>query len=283
MRSLPLITQAHLALALALLAAGLASEVAGPAPARACSTLADERAFVPPAASVPGNLIRIRVLTDRADLRLALTNIATGEAVAASIRRIGSDRVFSPDAPLAPGLRLRLGASGLAPDDLEHEPLGEHEFVTTEHVETELGLGKLTLVRHTGAEAVYRYDSPDTTGALGELVQIRATVDGQHLATTTRIDPTQRELVVRTTCDGTVEEDSCGGVYSFGEGPHRLEVTAHVFGQEMQPEPVSASVELYCDACSASGSGARDGALLLVPLALWARRRRTTGLRRRRG
>lgn len=253
---------------------------------------------------VPGNLVYFEITTDT-PRGLALRTEA-GEPIPASIRTIGNDQVFAPDAPIAPYTSVVL--------EYEEVCLGgstperrEFAFRTAEHVPVTLQPGRL-FVREYGVESPGRSYSEhsfvrvqleaNANYAAHHLMTSTLTIDGQPWSPWPLVGLNWR-VSIDTFCppgggSTEIEYDSCGGIGSVPPGAHTLELRSHILGHDT-PEPLSLEIVTTCPdpsndpdvatrevrdaACALHGgrvaSGAGGSAWLLVgALAMVLRRRR---------
>lgn len=205
---------------------------------------------------VPGNLVFFRLNDHYSGPPTALTlmDVESGEAVPTHDFFVGEDHVFAPLEPIAPGRHLVLLSSA------EQRDSTHYEFSTTEHVELSLRPVELREIDNDGVNATLEYTLPEELAKIQHLLTVQKTVDGARYASWS---DTGNRLVVRTSCEGTITEDSCGGVYSWSPGRHEAVVTAHLFGLPVQPEPARLSFETTCAQGCSLAQGPSDRATLL--------------------
>jgi hypothetical protein len=222
------------------------------ATAHACSQPCPVPIQLPRGTQLPGNLIYFKVLVDDPG-ELAL-HTAAGEPIAASIRTIGNDRIFAPEAPVAEGTELVLeyesqcplppaspssfsflvsapGAPELRPAALEIAERG------TSHP---IGEGETSFVR-------LAYYGPDVSGISYPIITDRFTVDG--LPARLRLVDSQELIEVPVQCQPGARDlqlDTCGTVVRVAPGVHTVQAQSTILGQLTQPDPVSLQVEVTC-------------------------------------
>ena len=228
------------------------------------SALACSAEFCPPpirliapigSAEVPGNLVYFKVLKD--DPGPLSLRVMGGDTIPSSIRMIGKDRVFAPNAPIAPGTVVQLAYALSCP-----ELSGPQSFVftTTAHAEVSVRDGALEIEslglaypnnhsNEAGFVQLRYYDPED--GAAYFLVDRTATIDGMR-ATIDR----EGRIKVSSRCSPEFDEyvsDSCGNIYNVPIGEHTVEVRASIVGQASDPPPTRMTVRTECSArCSPS-------------------------------
>src|SRR5688572_15506772 len=202
---------------------------------------------------VPGNLVYFEVTTDTPGAMSLRTE--AGEPIAASIRTIGNDRVFAPDAPIAPETNLVLEYEESCYDGSEAPVLGEFAFRTFEHLPITLQPGELFVAEYGVA---YPGQGNNEFGFVR--VQVRPSADyaAEHLMThTLSIDGAGSWSLVgsawlvsiETRCEqqySDIQYDSCGGVWAVPEGRHTLELKTHILGQDTPLEPLTLEIETRC-------------------------------------
>lgn len=249
---------------------GVAAGFAVPQLGRACTLALRFVAGPPEGAQLPANLTYFSVLGEEQGVEAVLLDLDSGGVVPTHIETRAGDRILAPDGPLQAGMKLALverardGASERA----------RYTFATIAAAPIELRPPRLQVVRDTGNQVVVRYDSPDATGSAQHLITVDARLDGRPLWSESVDSYT---FVVSSPCDGTTTYSSCGNVLTVDEGPHELEVSAHVLGSDVQPDTLRMSVETHCDSgCSATGArpeGAFGFGLVAALLLGYSRRR----------
>jgi hypothetical protein len=244
--------------------AGIASMLVA-TPALPCSRLCDDPPIYlwPKRAEVPGNLIRFRVLVPDPG-RLELRNKA-GVAIVASIKSMGQDRVFAPDAPVAAGTELTLHYEFRCGDPRKlHRGQGKFTFEVGPPSSIELRGASLTLyeqgTRDPGSaynESGFvrlRYLDPESSGNAGHLIQSTVTLDGRPYefdqspleGTVPTIEVVSDCMLRDTDSDAGYQIDSCGKLRSVPPGEHTVEVKPHLVGGEAKLAPVSLKVTTFC-------------------------------------
>jgi hypothetical protein len=222
---------------------------------------------LPPAPYLPGNLVYFQIVGDD-PAGLALRT-AEGEPIAASIRTIGTDRVFAPEQPIADGTQLVLEYSLQCYGDPPPQTLLQtFEFMTSAPVELAFNPGRLEIeevgVRQPGRDGEtsfvrVRHWPGESNGDTSLLMTHTSKVDGVPASP---LQLNGLELIeVPVACRPRVADagrDTCGNLYTLPPGVHTVEVSTHVVGATTQPEPVSLEVEVQCpdtDAADSSGEG----------------------------
>ena len=220
--------------------------------ARACSPQCASAVRVPAQTSMPANLVEFEVtLADPVTLEL---HTATGEAVPGHVEPRGPDRVFVPDAPVAPGTELVLAYS-VCPGN-EPPAVRQQAFVVTKAVEPEVRTASLEILergivfggleKREAAFVRVRYDAPVGAGA-EHLMRYVARVDGH--VTPVHSSSGMLTIELETQCRPGFEdfvEGMCGGIFSAPPGVHTLEVESHRLGDVVDPPPVQMSIETVC-------------------------------------
>jgi MYXO-CTERM domain-containing protein len=265
--------------------------------ARACSfdTCPSPVRLVSTRADIPANLIFFKVLVeDPGPLELRM---ADGTLVPASIRMIGPDRVYAPDAPPAPGQPLTLQFRAVCHSAIPGRPAPPPESRTFEFRvgparEVALRAPSLkiveTAVSHRGVSAEqsvivrFRYDSPDRTGNMEHLTDTLFTIDGMGFGS-------GLDTVVRSYCgQHRSVPDSCGHFSDVPGRPYMLQARTRIVGErefvdEVPIDTSCAQIAALPDAqaeqplsggCGVGGGGPAAGATGLVLLALAALRLR---------
>lgn len=269
----------RLLLALGLLGAALLI----PRSALACSrVLACEppvRLF-PEGARVPGNLVYFKVTAAQPGA-LALRT-SDGRSVPASIRTIGMDRVFAPDAEVPPDLSLELEYTPVCPVGLQPTQT-RFAFVTAPAQPLEIPTPTLTVEDRGEAR-----DHGAANGVLAASVLLRyravcTSCSAAHL-TDTHFDGDEGwgqvagdSIELLTSCEGLQIDNSCTGEVLAPPGRYTVRAWSSVVGESERPTPAVREVELRCglDGCAVGGArqAAHDGgaALAWVVLALLSR------------
>lgn len=261
-----------------------------PGPAFACSqvpTCAPPVRLFPEGARVPGNLVYFKVTA--ADPGVLTLRASDGRVVPASIRTIGLDRVFAPDADLPPHQRLELEYSTVCPLPVGPQPAqGRFAFTTSEPQPLEMPTPRLTLevldedsdhpAAHgiAAAYATLKYEAICQSCSAAHLTDTHfGGHEGWGHVRQDRID-------LLTTCEGLQVADSCTGEAFAPPGRYKVEAWSSVVGAPREPAHAVREVELQCglDGCAVRGSrrGAQDGGAVLawVALALLCARVRTS-------
>jgi hypothetical protein len=238
------------------LSLGLAAAVLAPRPsAKACEeTCEPPLRLFPTGSEVPGDLVYFKV-RDESFAPFTLRT-AAGAPIAASIRTIGSDKVFAPDEPIP------AGTSVVVEYDWKCRGAPVHtadEFTTIEATEVEQRAPDLAVLRRGLENAIagretpfvdFEYYNTDARGSLYHLIDVTATIDGMP----TRLDYSgdRPMLHVASLCRPDSDEygiDSCGDVNDVPPGTHTVEVKSTIVGLTA-PAPVQRTIELSCtDAC----------------------------------
>jgi hypothetical protein len=215
---------------------------------------------VPPMPYLPGNLVYFQITgDDPPDIALRTPE---GEPVAASIRTIGTDRVFAPEQPIAEGTQLVLEYSAqCSPEPLEYE----FEFMASAPVAMEFNPGRLEIaevgVRQPGRDGEtsfvrVRHWPGASNGDTSFLMGHSSRVDGVPVWPLELNGENLTEVPVA--CRPRVSEsmrDTCGMLNTLPPGVHTVEVFTHVVGATTQPDPVSLQVEVQCPDTDADSSG----------------------------
>lgn len=233
--------------------------------ARACSPQCASAVRVPAQTSMPANLVEFEVTL--ADPVTLVLHTATGEAVPAHVEPRGPDRVFVPDAPVAPGTELVLTYS-VCPGN-ERPGVRQQAFVVTEAVEPAVRAASLEILergivfggleKREAAFVRVRYDAPVGTGAEHLMTHV-ARVDGH--VTPVLSSGGMLTIELQTQCRPGFEdfvEGMCGGIFSAPPGVHTLEVESHRLGDVVDPPPVQMSIETVCPG-DASATAEEDDA-----------------------
>jgi MYXO-CTERM domain-containing protein len=238
-------------------AASAVAAVLGPIDvARACSLPSCGPPIVIPTTSyIPGNLVYFEVAVDAPGPMTLRT--AEGDPIPASLRTIGHDRVFAPDAPIPPGTAVVLEYALFCHGD-EAPPNGTFEFWTVADSSIELQPARLYMdeygIAHPGVEhdevAFVRLGmtSPDLNNSATHLMSHRVTVDGQSVrgwVTPGALTPVE----INTDCrpqQAEMEISSCGTLESVPAGPHTVAVQTRVLGYDGVIAPVTFEIETRC-------------------------------------
>jgi MYXO-CTERM domain-containing protein len=225
---------------------------------------------------VPGNLVFFRLNESATSANtFALIDVESGATVRTHSYFVGNDHVFAPVEPIPAGRRVALisgwqaGWSGQDPEESSR-----YEFMTTDHVDVVLSPLELRVVDHDGRNVTFAYDLPQPYEAIRHLIMVSHAIDG---ATPGGGVSLLGRFEAQTSCEGTVTEDSCGGVHTWSPGKHEATVSIHLFGLTDQPEPARVAFETTCEeeGCTVSERSAPQDTLLLAGLGLlFARRRR---------
>ncbi|HTV25712.1 MAG TPA: hypothetical protein VMG12_43750 [Polyangiaceae bacterium] len=223
------------------------------APASACSLPTCEPPVrLAPLPYLPGNLVYFQVVAQIEPTDLVLRT-AEGEPIAASIRTIGSDRVFAPEQPIAEGTSVVLEYSTVCFGEPAQRT---YEFTTTAAATIELVPAQLD-VEESGVKGPGRNDeaafvrvrhlSGDATGDASALMVHSYSIDG--VPTGLREVGGQLLIEVPVPCRPAVSTrqiDTCGNLYAAPPGVHSVEVSTHIIGADTQPEPVRLAVDVQC-------------------------------------
>lgn len=236
-------------------------------PAEACSPpFCSAPLRLPELQRIPGNLAHFEVLS--VDPGPLVLRTAEGEPIAASIRTIGTDRVFAPEQPIAPNTSVVLEYATRCGTELQP---GSFEFLATEHGTLELQPAVLQVVErgntYSSSEretsfARVRYQAPDANGYAATLMRHTFTVGGAEVGLS---EVNGEPLIELSTSCTTLESenliDTCGRVYRVQPGIHTVVATTHVLGSQQQPDPAHLQVEVRC-APDSSDAAETDGAEL---------------------
>jgi hypothetical protein len=247
-----------------------------PSVASACSIIAQcvppVRLF--PAGPIPGNLVYFKVLAEGVPLPMLRTQ--TGEVVSASVRVIGSDRVFAPDNDLPPGQTFVLhyttvcpfpavvggptpspqtfGFTTSAPATPPGPVRGELAELDSGSEISDLG-GQTELIVFARA----RFTAPAPAG-VAHLLEHHLTIDGRW--TRLALEAGAATVEVRSYCDEYLfAESSCGDVLMYPRGEHEIEAWSTIVGAGESAEHLRLRVRTTGAACSEGCSlgRARDG------------------------
>jgi hypothetical protein len=236
----------------------------------------------PEGAPVPGNLIYFKLKA--AEPSVLTLRSSDGRSVPASIRSIGMDRVFAPDADVAPDLRLELEYTPICPQGPQPTQ-ARFAFTTAPAQPLEIPTPTLSVVDR--AEAT---DHGGAHGVLAAGVSLRyaavcKTCSAAHL-TDTHFDGdegwghvSEHGIDLLTGCEGLQVNNSCTGDALAPPGNYVVRAWSTVVGESKPPARAVREVELRCDldGCAVGGSrqAAHGGAALgWVALALLSRRHR---------
>jgi hypothetical protein len=205
--------------------------------------------------SVPGNLVYFEVTAN--DPGAMAMRTEAGEPIPASIRTIGNDRVFAPDAPIPPETNVVLEYELSCYDDIESPPPGEFAFRTFEHLPVTLQPGRLYVEEYgvaspgeaNGERGFVRVKlQPSADYAAEHLMTHTLSIDGQPWSPWPLVGSSW-QVSVDSQCryqHTEIEYDSCGGVWSVPVGRHTLTLQTHILGQDTQPEPLTLEIETRC-------------------------------------
>lgn len=210
---------------------------------------------------VPSNLVYFKVLVDEpGELTLRTQD---GSVIPASIRTVGHDEVFAPDASVASGLSLELEYTTICPPFLE--PQQEiYTFSTTDQMEIGLQAPALEVyeqgVRYPGLygnESVFarlHYYPPAADASAVHLMDHFVTVDGYGYPHSG--DDLMPTVDIQAQCLPESKEispgsGSCGWIASFGTGVHHVVAWSTVVGDGDEPEKAELDVDLDCSAVGA--------------------------------
>jgi hypothetical protein len=208
-----------------------------------------------PERQVPANLIRFKVTAgDPGPLEL---RAADGSLVPASVRVIGPDRVFAPDAPPAVGQRLTLHyrplcfnqpvAPGQPPNPTERtfsffvDQAGEMELVAPVLATTEKGIGYSGTYRRMIVR--YEHGLPDRSARASHLTDTTWTIAGRPF------DPRLYPGMVRSECTPAQVDwqvNSCGTYFTAPPGKHLLKAISRIVGVD-QEFVAELEVDTSCD------------------------------------
>jgi hypothetical protein len=207
-----------------------------------------------PEQHVPANLIRFKVMAaDPGPLEL---RAADGSVVPASIRAIGPDRVFAPDAPLAVGQRLTLHYRPLCFLPVSPgQPLNPTErtfsFSVAEAGEMKLEAPVLATaekgIGYSGPSrrmvVRYQHDLPDRSSRAWHLTDTTWTIAGRPF------DPTLYPGEVRSECTPPETDwlaNNCNTNWTAPAGKHLLKATSRIVGVD-QEFVAEMEVDTTCD------------------------------------
>lgn len=214
--------------------------------------------FFPEGMKIPGNLVYFKMSRGGpTELSLATQR---GEPIAASIRTIGTDIVFAPDADIPAGTNVVLSfvpTCALEPS-VGLEPV-TFEFTTIEPREIELTEADLTIVESgetTEEGDLLRYvdlkfESPDANGALAHLTNFEATIDDiTYWVTGVEGGPGVRVASRCTRAGKPYDMDattSCGNIQEVKSGRHTVKLTARAVGIEQPIAVLEREVTTTCE------------------------------------
>jgi hypothetical protein len=193
--------------------------------------------------TLPSNAFFFEVLADDPG-PLRLRDRATGEPIAASIKTLGADRVYSPDVPLTVGREVELefdtSGEGCAPRTQVFTvgPAGDLTAVLAPTLLVS-GQGYSDVPSSKQAFVRAQYEVPNVPASL-----LRTTwkVDGQVFQEVGGVGAYPFEL--RALCGGGFSTD-CGGPDSLTPEAHVIEVTTRVLGGASVTQRLE--VDLRCD------------------------------------
>jgi hypothetical protein len=234
-----------------------------PERAQACTTVltcnAPVRLF-PPAASVPGNLIYFKVLV--AEPGELVLRAGDGSVIPSSIRTIGSDRVFAPEAEVPAGEHVELIYTSACPPGASFPPSRQvFPFITSAAQPMELPKPSLTLadqgktnqhpwaMNSTVGYVVLSYQASCTTCSAAHLTDNKFQVNGG--TGPARVG----ELELLTSCEGLQVNNSCTGDLFAQAGHYDVEAWSDVVGAPTPPEHVQRDFNLNCSLNQYSNGG----------------------------
>ena len=234
-----------------------------PQPAQACSRAATcdppVRLF-PAGATIPGNLIYFKVLA-REPGELTL-RAGDGRIIPGSIRIIGSDRVFAPDAEVPAGEHVELIYTTVCELPASIQPTREvFPFITSAAQPLELPTPSLTLTdqgktnqhpragHSTVGYVVLSYQTNCTTCSAAHLTDNVFQVNGGSGVAQ------DDELELLTSCDGLQINDSCSGDLFAKGGHYDVEAWSNVVGAPTPPAHVQRDFNLNCSLNQYSNGG----------------------------
>jgi hypothetical protein len=235
---------------------------------------------------VPGNLVYFEITAENPAAMTLRT--AAGEPIPASIRTIGNDRVFAPDAPIPPETDVVLEYVESCHSSSTQPPgRGEFAFRTFEHLPITFQPARLFVQEYgvaapgqgPGQHAFVRVKlQPMADYAAEHLMRHQLSIDG-HPSTAWPLFGSTWQVSVDSYCLERMPPgiffDSCGGVSHVPLGRHTLVLTSQIIGHDVPLEPLTLEVETRCptadaDAPPADGddeapSEVREGASCAVP------------------
>jgi hypothetical protein len=204
---------------------------------------------------VPGNLIYFKLLVD--DPGKLTLRTEDGKVIPSSIRTIGGDRVFAPDASVDADLALELEYTTVCPSTLE--PWTDvFAFSTFEALTIDLEAPTLEVyeqgVRYPGVDhndssfvRLY-YRSPSNGAAAVHLLDQHVTVDGfEHVFES--VDHGGGYIEFHADCSPEATEVSqiaCGRIGQFGTGAHHVVAWSTIVGDPSEPAKAELDVTLKC-------------------------------------
>lgn len=226
--------------------------------ARACSWPACSVPLrLPGIEFIPGNLVRFEVTADNPGAMSLRTE--AGEPIPASLRTIGGDLVFAPEAPIAPFTTVVLDYEQACYPGYGGEPAppGQFTFQTLEHAQITLQPGSLYVgeygVASPGDESSERgfvrvRMVPVADYAAHHLMTHTLTVDGQSGGSWPRAGA-DVQFDIGSYChsdyDG-FQYNSCGGLDAVPEGRHTLSLQTKILGYEGEIAPLTLEIETRC-------------------------------------
>lgn len=213
---------------------------------------------------VPGNLVYFEVTADTPGTITLRTE--AGDPIPASIRTIGGDRVFAPDAPIAPETNVVLEYEEACYGDVVSPAVKQFAFRTMEHLPITLQPARLFVAEYgvasPGVEdserAFVRVELEPSAGHAAEhLLRHTLTIDGQRYSTGPLVGSAWR-VGVESACQRQFTEiqySPCGGVSLVPEGRHTLVLQTHIVGDDTSFEPLTLEVETRCPGTEANADG----------------------------
>jgi hypothetical protein len=180
-------------------------------------------------------------------------------SIPASIRKIGPDRVFAPNADIAGNQTINLeyasqcnSAPGFPALTATRQtyafktgPSAPIESRAAELVVDERGVLYPGSPRNESAFVRLHYYPPDERGSATHLMDHAVSIDGRPLSYGSG---SASDLIqLRSLCGETENRiDTCGQTWSYAPGKHVVKVATSVVGLDAQPQPVMVEVELSC-------------------------------------
>ena len=216
---------------------------------------------LPALAWLPGNLVNFQVLAQ--DPGVLTLRTAAGEPIAASIRTLGADRVFAPEAaiPADTDVVLEYRASCF---DGPASATSTFSFVTMAAAAIELRPAQLTLEEkgflYAGGEVAaafvrLRHEGPVANSQALALSSSQAWVDADDHQ---QLQGAQVEIVAPCGSTAALDIDTCNPPLWVDPGAHSVEVRTHLVGQATQPEPARLEVDLRCPASTPAAVAGND-------------------------
>jgi hypothetical protein len=187
--------------------------------------------------------------------RLELVS-AKGGRVPASIRSIGSDRVFAPEKPLPAGQELVLHyqqhCSGKLTDQKQvfrTGPPAQPKLRAAALQITEQGTRYPGDARNESRFYRVRYYSPEETAVANHLLETTFRIDGRQLELEKPF-PEMPIVLIEAWCNAEWATgwhvDSCGRLHHVPVGEHTLTVDSHLVGYDETVAPVSTRLTFDC-------------------------------------